>query len=186
MERIELLARALFICALMAVLGGCANAPTSLGKMPARDNIAAAYGGTANYNTIDKYSFAQAELEYPASKGHHRLQIGDYLLGEVFDIFKNRAVQLVRLVSFKAQCNPSGMFMPRAICEATYSIDVQEGSRKVVSSTLAPVDIGNIHVRQDQFFFVPLITGDDFYQRQVAPFLKALSEDLRKRLAPPP
>lgn len=185
MERIELLTRALVICALMAVLAGCANAPTSLGKMPARDNIAAAYGGTANYNTIDKYSFAQAELEYPASKGHHRLQIGDYLLGEVFDIFKNRAVQLVRLLNFKAQCNPSGIFNPHALCEANYSIDVHDGARRVVTSSVPAVDIGNIHVRQDQFFLVPLTTGDDFYQRQVAPFLKVLSEDLRKRLAPP-
>ena len=71
----------------MALVGvaGCANPPTTLGKVPARINVVEKYGNAPAYTAVDKFSFLQAEVEYPASGGHHRINIGDFLLGEVFE-----------------------------------------------------------------------------------------------------
>jgi len=166
-------------------LSGCANPPTSLGKVPPREDFIAKYGRTPNYNAVDKFSFTQAEVLYPASGGHHRIGVGDFLLGEVFDIFEQRPMQLVRLLRFKSQCDPSGLFAPHAICATAYEIEMDDGQRSFVQSTISAVDVGNIRVRQDPFLLVlPIVIGDDFFQRQIGPLLEAIKADLRQKLAP--
>lgn len=173
--------RVLAILTLAAALTACGNFPTAMGKVPPRVNIAAAFGDSRNYDAIDKYSFVQAELEYPADNGHHRIAIGDYLLAEVFDILKDREVRSLRLVEFRARCNYSGSFMPHALCEVTYKIDIRETENRLVEGKLGPIDIGGVRARQSGLL-ITVTLGDDSFQKQVSPVLQAIGADLRAKL----
>lgn len=175
----------LLALALAAVVSGCANSPTTLGKVAPRENVVAKYSASPNYDAVDKYSFAQAEILYPASGGHHSIAIGDFLIAEVFDIYKDRRVELVRLLQFKSQCDPQGTFFPHAVCGTSYTIEAKDPLRRVIEASVGPIDIGNIVVKQDQIFLLPLVVGNDQFQGQAAPLLKAISISLRAKLAPP-
>ena len=163
-------------------LVGCANAPTSLGRVSPKSNVVASFAGTQNYETIDKYSFVQAELLYPASNGHHRIAIGDFLLAEVFEILKANPVRMLRLTHFVAKCDSSGIFMPHALCNVEYTIQIEDPTRRIVNGSVRAVDIGNIVVKQDQFFLLPVVVSDDFFQKQVDPLLQAISSSIREKL----
>lgn len=164
-----------------AVLVGCANFPTGMGKVPPRLNIAEVFGESPNYEAVDKYSFIQAEIEYPASGGAHRIGVGDYLLAEVFDSLKGRRIEQLRLLQFSARCKPSRMFAPTALCEVSYKMVIREGESRIIESTLAPVDIGGIRVR-DSGALALVSLGDAYFHKQVSPLLQAITDDMRAKL----
>lgn len=174
----------IFVCVSVLVgVVGCANPPTTLGKVPARINIVEEYGGEPLYNAIDKFSFMQAEIEYPASGGHHRINIGDFLLGEVFKAVEGKDITNLRLTKFKSQCNNSSVVLPRALCKTDWEIVVNsKGVSKQITSSIPIVDVGNVHVRQDQFMLMPIVKGDDFFQGQIGPLLQKISDDVMSRL----
>jgi hypothetical protein len=89
-NRLTLVLNATSLAAVALFTSGCANSPTSLGRVVPRANIVATYSASPNYETVDKYSFTQAEVLYPASQGHHRVSVGDYLLAEVFELLGTR------------------------------------------------------------------------------------------------
>lgn len=174
----------LFVCAMVLVgMAGCANPPTTLGKVPARINVVEKYGNAPAYTAVDKFSFLQADVEYPASGGHHRINIGDFLLGEVFEAVQGKEITSLRLVSFKSQCNNGSVILPRAMCKTDWVMDVSaNGVNKRIVSSLPVIDIGNVHVRQDQFMLIPIVKGDDFFQGQIGPLLKMISTDVVEKL----
>lgn len=175
---------ALMCTALM--LAGCANSATSLGRVAPKSNVVAAHAGTANYDAVDKYSFAQAEVLYPASNGHHRIAVGDFLLSEVFEVLRSRSVKLVRLLAFSAQCDSSGVFMPHVLCNVEYTMEIDDPPKRTVQGKLRSIDIGNMVVRQDQFFLLPVVVSDEFFQKQLSPLLQAISADFREKIPPSP
>jgi hypothetical protein len=73
------IAQCLIVCLTVAVAAvGCANPPTTLGKVPARNNIVQKYGRTEAYAAVDKVSFMAAEVQYLVYGGHHKINIGDF------------------------------------------------------------------------------------------------------------
>ena len=177
--RITTIVLALF-AALLA--SGCANGPSSLGRVPPRTNIVSTYSTSPSYDAVDKYSFAQAEILYPATSGHHRIAIGDYLLGDIFEILGSHSVKLLRLVAFNARCDPSGVFLPHVICNVDYKLAVHDREKLIIEGQLTGLDIGYQVVRQDQFFLIPIAVGDEFFQNQVSPVLQATCADIREKL----
>lgn len=163
------------LAALLA--SGCVNNPSSLGRVPPRTNIVATYSASPSYDAVDKYSFTQAEILYPARQGHHRIAIGDYLLSDIFEILGSHPVKLLRLLSFSARCNPSGIFMPHVICDVDYRMEVHGREKSIIEGQLTKVDIGN------QVALMPIVVSDEFFQNQVSPLLRATSADIRKKLS---
>lgn len=173
-----------FMVITMISILGCANTPTSLGKIASRANIAATYGNSINYNAVDKYSFAQAEVELAASGGYHKIQVGDFLLGEVFAALEAKSFELARLNSFKSQCNNDGVFLPHFLCVSTYSMQVvQQGKLISIEGTTAPIDIGNSMVKQDALFGFPIVVGDDVFHNKITPVLQALAKDIKEKIS---
>jgi hypothetical protein len=182
-NRPTLILNAATLAAVALLASGCANSPTSLGRVVPRTNIVATYSASPNYETVDKYSFTQAEVLYPASQGHHRISVGDYLLAEVFELLGTRPVKSLRLLEFTARCNPSGLFMPRVIRDVGYKIELLAQNKTLIVGSLKGLDIGNQVVKQDQFFLVPVSVGDQFFQNQIAPVLGAAVADMRAKLS---
>jgi hypothetical protein len=166
-----------------AAATGCANPPTTLGKVPARNNIVLKYGQTAAYAAVDKFSFLAAEVEYPATGGRHKINIGDFLLGEVLETVQGKEIGEVRLTEFKSQCNRSSVVFPHAICRTTWRINiVSRGMNIDVASSIPEIDIGPVRVRQDQFLLFPIVIGDDFFQGQIGPLLRAIADDISTKI----
>lgn len=179
MARIQAL-RFLGLAACVALVG-CGNLPTGLGKVPPRQNAAAAFGNTPNYSAVDKYSFLQAEVNYPATGGDHRIEVGAYLLGEVFEIVKAVQVKQLRLALFDSKCVPSGMFAPHAMCSASYAIDFDDGNARRVEGAVGPVDIGNMIARES----FPFTLGDRVFHERLTPLLLVIVDDMRIKLVGP-
>lgn len=162
-------------------LCGCANPPTTLGKVPARNNIVEKHSETKNYNSIDKYSFNQADVEYQTSGGYHKINIGDFLLGEVLDNLKNSEIESGKLIFFKSQCSYDRIFVPNLICDTSYQLSLKyKGDKIVLNETLPKINIGSPRVSEGQFFLAPI--GFDFFQEQISPVLKSISKSLAEKL----
>lgn len=178
--------RPIFDCLILCVclaLSACANAPVSLGKVTPRSPVVATYGDSPLYAATDKYSFSQAEITYPAGGGHHTIQVGDFLLGEVLRTLTktHRIVSLLRLDRFSSTCDASGVFLPTALCTTSYSISfTEEGVQRTIRSELEPIDIGHLRVRQDGL--LGIVIGDDFFQEQIAPVLNSVVRDFESQL----
>lgn len=175
--------RSLFLIGSVFMFAGCANTPTSLGKVPPRFPIVATYGSTPSYAAVDKFSFTQAEVLYPASSGHHRISIGDYLLAEVLEILRTSKVAGVALVRFEAPCEPSSVLLPRVLCSVNYQVELHTGSkRSLLSGSISKVDIGQMKAKSSELFFMPVTLGDDYFQNELTPLLNAIVADLRPKL----
>lgn len=177
------ISRSLLFVSSVLMFSGCANTPTSLGKVPPRFPIVATYGSTPSYAAVDKFSFTQAEVLYPASSGHHRISIGDYLIAEVLEILKTKNVVGLALLRFEAPCEPSGVFLPRVLCSVNYQLELNTGSkRSLLSGSISKVDIGNLKAKNTELFLMPISLGDDYFQNELTPLLKAIVSDLESKL----
>lgn len=168
---------------LALLLSGCGNLPTSMGKLPAKRSIVEAYGSTPNYNAADKFSFLQAALLYPASGGHHRIEIGERVLSDTFEALGASPITALRLVQFSAVCEAKGSFPVAVFCPANYRIELEvAGAKKTIQGSVAAVDLGAMVAREGTILFVPITLGDGFYHQRIEPFMEALASDLSKRI----
>lgn len=163
------------LAALLA--SGCVSSPSSLGSVPPRANIVETYSASPSYDAVDKRSFTQAEILYPARSGHHRIAIGDYLLGDIFEIIGSHPVKLLRLLTFNARCNVSGTFISRVTCDVDYRMEFHGREKSIIEGQLTGVYIGPQYDRNSYW------VSDEFFQKQVSPLLRATSADIRKKLS---
>ncbi len=168
----------------LVFISGCANAPVSLGKVEAKNNIVATYARYPIYAATDKFSFTQAEVRYQATGGgFHTVQVGDYLLGEILESLKNSSVTLIRLNEFSSECVPDGAFLPKLMCSTRYLIEITEqGVTKTIGGSLPAINIGSMRARQTSTLVVGTVTSsDDSFHAQIKPVLLAVINDFSNR-----
>lgn len=176
--------KSIFLVVFVIMLSGCANAPVSLGKVEAKNNIVATYARYPIYAVTDKFSFSQAEVKYQATGGgFHTVQVGDYLLGEILESLKSSSATLIRLNEFASECVPDGVFLPKLMCSTRYLIEItDQGVTKTIGGSLPVINIGYMRVRQTSTLVGPLTIGDDFFHQQIKPVLLAVVDDFSKKL----
>lgn len=89
----------LFACVTFA-LGACvANTARQMTPLPARIPLLS-HSGSQPFETADKWSFSQAVISYPAGGDqHHRIPVGEYLLGRLLEKSPQLNLKLVRFDS---------------------------------------------------------------------------------------
>lgn len=101
------------------------------------------------YDSTDKFSFTTAVVRYNANKGYHKIPVGEYLLVEVMDIFKETNASKIKLSEFVSQCDPPPAisWLTRLLCKTNFSLYFEiEGVGRTISSNVES-DVGYKYVK---------------------------------------
>lgn len=175
---------------IVAILGacifmaGCANYPSTLGKVQPPENITQVFGSSKAYQVTDKFSFMQAAVLYPATAGHHRIEVGEFVLYHALKALDGQPITAASLSSFTAICTNSSNFFPSLKCPLTWEVEIQGAQPRKVRSAIDVLSSNRLLMRESSVLFIPIKLGDDVFHREIQPLLQALAEDMALKLAP--